>query len=115
MSTRPFHDPGRGRKRPTKRGSLRLKPLPEDKVFARMRKELRAMTPEQFLQSLVDTGIFTPRYRLRAPYRRLEKEGYVYAPKGMRPEWLTQLKQLSRQLQQEARRSRQKAVPRPTK
>ncbi|MDY7230121.1 hypothetical protein [Hyalangium rubrum] len=96
------------RKNPGKkvRWTLHSRHLAAARERAQVRREIRAMTPEQFLQSLVDAGIFTPGFRLTAPYRRLLKEGYVYAPKGMQPHMLPLLKQLSLKLQREARRSR---------
>jgi hypothetical protein len=104
MCTPSHEDRGRPRKRPRKRGLPGVKPLPEAKALAQIRKQIWAMTREQWLQSFVDAGIFTPTFRLTAQMRRLDKEGYVYGPRGERPPSLPLFKELSKQLQKERAR-----------
>jgi hypothetical protein len=82
-------------------GKLR-KPLSEPKSEEQLWKELRKMTRKEWLQLFVDAGIFTPTFRLTAQVQRLDREGYVYGPRGERPPSLPFFKQLSRELRREA-------------
>ena len=101
MHTSAHEAPRRSRKHSKRGGSSRLKPRSNARVLAQIRREIRAMTREQWLQSFVEAGIFTPTFRLTAQMRRLDKEGYVYGPRGERPPSLPFFKELSRQLQKE--------------
>jgi hypothetical protein len=53
--------------------TLRLPPHPNAAVHQRIMEDLRKMTPEEFLQSLIEAGICTPDGEL-APYYRGESD-----------------------------------------
>jgi hypothetical protein len=51
-------------------------PLPEQKALDRALAKLRAMAPDEFFQTLVHAGIYTPDGRLTAPYTSDEPSAY---------------------------------------
>ena len=48
--------------------TYKRRPLPHQEVIDRALDELADMTPEQFFQTLVSAGIYTPEGELTEPY-----------------------------------------------